>query len=143
MSYRYRDDLTMADVAFEAQGRTLEEMFASAWDATLEVMIEDPSAIQVKLRKDIALEDQSLDLLLCNFLQELIYYKDAEGLLLRLESCRIDAEEEPIRLQAVSVGEPIDPQRHRMGTDVKAVTFHRFSLSKDTDFWRCTVVLDV
>ena len=143
MSYRYRDDLSVADVAFEAEGASLEELFTSAWDATLRVMIENPSALSGESRKSIAIEDQSIDLLLHNFLQELIYYKDAETLLLRLEHCRIDAGTAATKLEALATGEQIDVERHRLGTDVKAVTFHKFSLSKDGEIWRTTVVLDV
>ena len=143
MSYRYRDDLSMADVAFEAEGTSLEELFTSAWDATLRVMIENPSALHSNSRKSISIEDRSVDLLLVNFLQELIYYKDAEALLLRLEHCRIEGGTEAAKLEAVASGEQIDVKRHRLGTDVKAVTFHRFSLKQEGELWRTTVVLDV
>jgi SHS2 domain-containing protein len=133
----------MADVAFEAEGTSLEELFTSAWDATLRVMIENPTALHSNSRKSIAIEDQSVDLLLYNFLQELIYYKDAEALLLRLEHCRIDGGTTPVKLEALAAGEQIDAKRHRLGTDVKAVTFHRFSLKQEGELWRTTVVLDV
>jgi SHS2 domain-containing protein len=143
MSYRYRDDLSVADVAFEAEGTSLEELFTSAWDATLRVMLENPSALDGKSRKSIAIEDRSVDLLLYNFLQELIYYKDAEALLLRLEHCRIDAGTTPTKLEALAIGQQIDVKHHRLGTDVKAVTFHKFSLKQEGELWRTTVVLDV
>jgi SHS2 domain-containing protein len=143
MSYRYRDDLSVADVAFEAEGTSLEELFTSAWDATLQVMIENPSALGSKSRRSIAIENQSVDLLLYNFLQELIYYKDAEALLLRLEHCRIDAGTSPAKLEALAAGEPIDSKRHHLGVDVKAVTFYRFCLKHEGELWRTTVVLDV
>jgi len=133
----------VADVAFEAEGKSLEELFTSAWDATLRVMIENPFVIDSKSRKSIAIEDQSIDLLLYNFLQELIYYKDAEALLLRLEYCRIDAGTPPAKLEALAAGEPIDSKRHHLGVDVKAITFYRFSLKKEGELWRTTVVLDV
>ena len=143
MSYRYRDDLSVADVAFEAEGTSLEELFTSAWDATLHVMIENPTALHSNSRKRISIQDRRVDLLLVNFLQELIYFKDAEALLLRLEHCRIEAGTTPAKLEAVAAGERIDAARHRLGTDVKAVTFHRFSLKQEGELWRTTVVLDV
>jgi len=146
MPYRFVDDLTVADVAFEARGTSLEELFCSAWQATLQVMIEDPSALTGTESRTFALEEPSLDLLLYNFLQELIYYKDAEDLLLRLEDCRIQFREQeggPARLQALASGQTIDPEAHRLGTDVKAVTFYNFSLHRDNRGWRATVVLDV
>lgn len=146
MPYRFVDDLTVADVAFEARGTSLEELFCSAWQATLQVMIENPSALADVESRAIALEEQSLDLLLYSFLQELIYYKDAEGLLLRIDDCRVQFREQaagPARLQARVSGQTVDSEAHRLGTDVKAVTFYNFSLHRDSLGWRATVVLDV
>jgi SHS2 domain-containing protein len=146
MPYRYLDDLTVADVAFEARGSSLEELFTAAWEATLQVMIENPNSLGKVESRNIALEEPSLDLLLHNFLQELIYYKDAEGLLLRIEDCRIrwvEGRSKFARLDARARGQTIDPKVHRLGTDVKAVTFYRFDLARENRGWRATVVLDV
>ncbi len=146
MPFRYLDDLTIADVAFEARGATLEELFTAAWDATLQVMIEDPSSLGRVESRRIALEEASLDLLLHNFLQELIYYKDAEGLLLRIEDCRIrwvEGGSKSAALEARAGGQTIDPAVHHLGTDVKAVTFFRFDLVREKPGWKATVVLDV
>jgi SHS2 domain-containing protein len=146
MPYRYLDDLTVADVAFQAQGATLEQLFTAAWQATLQVMIENPGALSGVERRNIVLEEASLDLLLHNFLQELIFYKDSEGLLLKIENCRIRrtaGSREPAKLEARASGQSIDPKIHRLGTDVKAVTFYRFDLVQDERGWTATVVLDV
>jgi len=146
MPFRYLDDLTVADVAFEARGTTLEELFTASWDATLQVMIENPTSLARSESRSIALEEPSLDLLLHNFLQELIYYKDAEGLLLRIENCRIQWVEggsKSAKLEARAGGQTIDPKVHRLGTDVKAVTFYHFDLARERQGWRATVVLDV
>jgi len=146
MPYRYLDGLSIADVAFEARGDTLEELFTAAWEATLEVMIENPASLARVESRRIALEETSLDLLLHNFLQELIYYKDAEGLLLTIEDCRIQWREgrsKSVNLEARASGVTIDPKIHRLGTDVKAVTFYHFDLVRENRGWRATVVLDV
>jgi len=146
MPYRYLDDLTVADVAFEARGATLEELFTAAWQATLQVMIRNPAALAAVQKRSIALEETSLDLLLHNFLQELIFYKDAEGLLLRIEDCRIQWEPQsskPAKLEALAGGQPVDANIHRLDADVKAVTFYRFNLARENRVWRATVILDV
>jgi SHS2 domain-containing protein len=146
MPYRYLDDLTVADVAFEARGATLEQLFTAAWQATLQVMIRNPDALAAVQKRSIALEEASLDLLLHNFLQELIYYKDAEGLLLRIEDCRIQWEQQsskPAKLEARAGGQSVDTKIHRLGADVKAVTFYRFNLVRENRIWRATVILDV
>jgi SHS2 domain-containing protein len=143
MPYRYLDELSIADVGFRATGRSLGEVFASAWEASLRVMIEDPAALRPSLRRRILLQGESLELLLVDFLQELLYHKDAEGLLLRLESCHVERSGEGYLLRAAAAGETVDPERHRLGRDVKAVTFHRLRLERRRRGWELTVVLDI
>lgn len=70
-------------------------------------------------------------MLLFDFLESMIYYKDAENLLLRARQVKI-AQELKVRfsLNSTLTGEPIDLARHRLRVDVKAVTLHRFKLEK-------------
>ena len=88
--YRFRGDVAIADVAFEAWGATLEELFVAAADATANTMAENLEAIEDRQRRAIRLEERSADLLLFRLLEELIFLKDAEGLLLRVPAVRID-----------------------------------------------------
>jgi Archease protein family (DUF101/UPF0211). len=50
--YRYIDELTSADVAFEAIGKTREEMFSEAGIALLGVMVRDPKKLNQRKNKD-------------------------------------------------------------------------------------------
>ena len=58
MSYTYLEDIAIADIAFLATGRTLEEVFLAAADATVNVMVEDLTTIQDKERVPIELEER-------------------------------------------------------------------------------------
>ena len=89
MPYEFLEDLATADIAFQAWGTDLEETFISAADATMNVMVEELNAIEPRERRELRLENDELDLLLFNFLQELIYYKDAEKLMLRVNQARV------------------------------------------------------
>jgi SHS2 domain-containing protein len=143
MPYEFVDELTVADIAFRAWGRDLEEVFVAAADAVMNAMVEDLNAIQPHDTRILSVEHEALDMLLFNFLQELIYYKDAEQLLLRIQQLHIADGSQPYSLHATAVGEPIDPGRHRMRVDVKAVTLHRFSLTQTERGWETTVILDI
>jgi SHS2 domain-containing protein len=143
MPYEFVDELTVADIALRAWGRDLAETFVSAADAVMNAMVEDLDAIQPHDTRLLSLEHEALDLLLFNFLQELVYYKDAEQLLLRVRQLRIVEDNQPYTLHATAVGEPITPDRHRMRVDVKAVTLHRFSLIQTERGWETTVILDI
>ncbi len=145
MAYRYLEEISIADVAFEAEGATPEELFAAAADATMNVMVEDINSIANKVTKRIVLRDRDMDLLLFQYLQELIYFKDAEQLLLRSGRLEIRKEEDggDFLLAAELRGEKLDPRRHAQQVDVKAVTLHMFQVQEDEKGWRATVVLDI
>lgn len=141
--YRYLDDIATADVAFEAWGATKEETFLAAADATLNTMVEDIGTVAPRERRVLSLAADSLDLLLFDLLQELVYHKDAGRLLLRVRDLRIEENGSGYRLHADAIGETIDPARHPLLADVKAVTLHRLSVEKTPTGWRAVVVLDV
>ena len=143
MPFEFVDELTVADMAFRAWGRDLEETFMAAADAVMNAMVEDLEAIQARETRTFRVDHEALDLLLFNFLQELIYYKDAEQLLLRVQQLHIAEGHQLYTLQATAVGERIDPQRHHLRVDVKAVTLHHFALAQTERGWEATVILDI
>jgi len=141
--YRYLEEIATADVAFEARGATLKETFLAAADATLNTMVEEIGTVAPLERRDFSLAADSLDLLLFELLQELVYHKDADRLLLRVRDLRIEETGSGYRLHADAYGETIDPGKHPLLADVKAVTLHRLSVEKTLSGWRAVVVLDV
>ncbi|QBQ55280.1 archease [Nitrosococcus wardiae] len=143
MPYQFLDEVAIADVEFRAWGPDLGEVFSSAADATMNVMIEDLNSIKPKQHCSITLENETADMLLFDFLQELIYYKDSEQLLLRAPKVAIREEQGTYYLQTDAVGEKLNPHRHEQGVDVKAVTLHRFSLEQDENGWTANIILDI
>ncbi|HEY6096493.1 MAG TPA: archease [Candidatus Deferrimicrobium sp.] len=141
--YRYLEEIATADVAFEAWGATKEEAFLAAADATLNTMVEDIRTVSPRERRVFSLAADSLDFLLFELLQELVYHKDADRLLLRVRDLRIEEAGPGYRLHADAHGETIDPGKHPLLADVKAVTLHRLSVEKTLSGWRAVVVLDV
>jgi SHS2 domain-containing protein len=143
MPYEYLDDVAIADIAFVATGRDLPETFIAAAEATLNVMIENPGDVEPRERRDLSCENEALDLLLFDFLNELIYYKDAERLMLRVRDVSISGRDGAYRLEALAEGEVLDPARHEQRADVKAVTLHKFTLEQVPEGWRAAVILDI
>jgi SHS2 domain-containing protein len=143
MGYVFLDDIVTADIAFRAEGGTLEELFLSASDALFEVQAGSVEAVRMRESVRLRLEDTSEEVLLHRFLEEFLYYKDAERLLLRATSVRILEERGRFALEATAEGERIDSARRELGTDVKAVTWHLFSLERAGGGYAAVVVLDV
>ncbi len=143
MPYEFLEDIAIADIAFEAKGKDLSEVFIAAGDATVNAMIDNLAAIELEEERIFTLENDELDMLLFNFLQEFIYYKDSELLLLRAQQVKIEQKDNLYHLEAVTKGEKLDPERHEQRVDVKAVTLHRFKLEKTDDGWMALVILDI
>jgi SHS2 domain-containing protein len=141
--YAYADDIAIADLAFRAWGLTVEETFMAAAEATMHAMVEDVATIAPREQRTWSLHEAQLDLLLLQFLQELLFYKDAQRLLLRVYEVQITAREQGFALQARAAGEPLDSARHALGADVKGVTLHRLQVVQTPNGLEATVVLDV
>ncbi len=143
MKYTFFDEEFTADIGFKATGDTAEDMLKAAAEATMKVMIDNLDDIEETVTKRIELEATSLEMALFDLLGELIFFKDAEQLLLRVKQMSISKQGENIVLTAEARGEKIDRQKHRLLVDVKAVTLHRFKVEETSEGWAAIVVLDI
>jgi len=143
MPYKFLEEIGTADIAFEATGCDLPELFVAAADATMNVMIDNLDAIEPRETRQIELSNDQIDMLLFDFLQELIYFKDAKRLLLRARETQIDRKDEVYFLKSKVAGEQLDDTRHQQRADVKAVTLHGFSVEKHDGGWKAKVLLDI
>ena len=129
-----------ADVMFEAYGENLNKVFENAALATFEVQC-NLKKVERKVKKKIKLKNEDMEKLLFDFLEELIYLKDAKYLLFNKFKVKIDKEKGT--LTAEIKGEKIDPKKHELKTDVKAVTLHKFELKKMKEGYKVRVILDI
>ena len=143
MPYNFLEDVGTADIAFEATGRDLPELFRDAADATTNVMIDNLDAIEPREKRQIELSNEKPDMLLFDLLQELIFLKDAKRLLVRVPDIQIAKNDEAYFLKAMAEGEPLDVERHHQRADVKAVTLHDFFVERTENGWRARVLLDI
>ena len=143
MLYRYLEDVAIADIAFEASGGSLRELFTAAAEATINVMVEDLRSIRPLQTRYFRFINNDLEMLLFDFLQELIYLKDAEMLLLRIVSIEIKKKDIEYILRATAKGETLKPKIHEQRVDVKAVTLHKFQLKRAAGGWSANIILDV
>jgi len=140
MPYKYIEDVAIADVAFEASGKTIEEMFVSAAEALMNTQVKDLSAISAVDEVRFELKAKDEERLLHDFLQELIFYKDAKLLLFREYKLKIEKADGGFTLSANLKGEPINQKKHELLVDVKAVSWHMFKIEKG---WKAFIILDV
>jgi len=143
MPYRYLEDATVADIAFEAWEDTPHKLFSTAANALMNGMIERLEKIENKQELKVELENDSLEMLLFNYLQEFIFYKDAKQLLLLPSGVNIEFKKNQYYVSSTLYGENIDYSKHDLLIDIKAVTLYRFTLEKRATNWYAYVLLDV
>jgi SHS2 domain-containing protein len=130
-----------ADVGVHVTAPTLEQLFAEAGRAVAALIIENPELIEPRQIVTIELEAESLEGLLVDWLNELIYRFETEHLLFRDFSIVLN--EDPRRLQAECRGEPVDWSRHEPRYELKAVTYHQLRVVKTPTGWEADVIVDI
>lgn len=141
--YALLEDAPTSDAGFVARGVTLDECFQAAAEATLAIMLGNLESLRTEVVRTVQVTHEALDLLLVRVLDEIVYFKDAEGLFLRASEARVTQTEAGWQASLRLEGEPIDPERHQRSSDIKAITLHRLSIEKTAGVWQATVVVDV
>jgi SHS2 domain-containing protein len=139
--WRVVEDVAIADVALEIEGADLADLMATAAQALADLMV-DPATLPATVERTVTLEAPSPDLLLHDWLGELIFRKDRDAEVFPRTDVRVEGGG-PLRLTARLTGGTIDPDRTERRADPKAVTFHRFVVEPTAGGWRAAVVIDV
>jgi protein archease len=135
------EGMVVADCAIEVEGDNLDDLFATAASAVAELMV-DPTTVPRTVEQSVTLTAPALDLLLYDWLSELIYLKDADQVVFPVASVRVH-EGVPCQLTARISGGVIDRERTELRADPKAVTLHQLTVEPSARGWRARVVIDI
>ncbi len=130
-----------ADIGLYLYGRSLSELFEAAVKAVLELSAGG-EGVEARQSRRMDLSAESTEALLRAWLAEIVYLMNVE----RWLTVRVEIKEfSPTALSAVLEGERLDPARHELALEIKAVTWHRLKIEPDQrpGWFRATVVLDV
>ncbi len=128
-----------ADIGLIVYGNNLKALFENAGEAFFH-LITDLRKVRRRVERRIHIGGESLDRLMVDWLNELLYLHDVENLLFKgfnIESVGEDG------LMAVVKGEPFQQKIHVIKTEVKAVTYHRIEVRQEKGGWRAQVILDL
>ncbi len=151
MSYSFFDHT--GDIGVRATSPTLDGLFRD-FAAAFTDAVTDPARVERRRSVSLALSASDLELLLVDWLNELLYRFDAEQFLTAAVEVHVD-EGDPGRgrsdavaarafsLQATLTGEPFDARRHGVKVLVKAITYHALEVRHDAGGWQGTVVFDI
>jgi len=141
-SFRFLDAIALADIAFEAEGDSIEAMLQGATQALLEIMA-DPRTVEACWDQPVCKTDAVLDDLLVEWLSEILYWKDAAGVVFADAPLALSRTGDQWTLNGVLIGAPVDAAAQVLRNDVKGITRHLYKIWQDGPLWKARVVVDV
>ena len=139
-----------ADMGIAATGADLPEAFANAAQGMF-AWIADLEAVAEREERRVEVQGRDLDSLLVEFLNELNFTFETQRFLFRRLQVLSLAPDPPsvngpatgYRLVARGYGEPLDPERHQVRSQVKAATYHSLKIEQGPGECRVQVILDI
>jgi len=128
-----------ADLGLRVRAADLNALFAEAGVALFAAVVEGLETVSQTQRIDVEIIGTDLEYLFFDWLRELLYRLDAEHLLFS----RFDVTVGDSGLKATAWGEPIDPARHVLSHEVKAITYHGLRVEREGDGWTAEVIVDI
>ena len=125
-----------ADMMIRAFGSTLEECFGNAAYALFDQTV-DLSNVGTSESVDIRVSGIDDEDRLFSFLSEMLFIEDADNLILREFDVRFEGDD----VVCTAKGDRLDRSKHRVKSEVKAVTYHMMQIDRDTP--SVTVLFDV
>ncbi len=130
-----------ADILFQAQASTLGELFGQCALAVEESQVV-LSNVKPKEKVIIKGKNKDVERLLFDFLDDLLFYKDAKQLIFSKFEIKILEKNGVYEMNCQAYGEKL-AAKHEQKVDVKAITMHMFKVEKAKDGWKAQVLIDI
>ena len=128
-----------ADLGIEVSGQTPEALFDHAALALFDLMV-DAAGIPSTQCRNLVIEGSDRADLFVNFLREILYLFNGDGCV--LTACRVSSIDEGHLTAEIRCGR-YDARKHRVKTEIKAVTYHQAAVRKTAQGWQGRVIFDV
>jgi SHS2 domain-containing protein len=128
-----------ADVGVRAWAPTLAAAFAQTALGVFALVVP-PEDVTVRETREVRAQGEGLETLLVSWINECLYVHEIEGFAVH----QVIVTSEPgAFVHGELHGEPIDSERHRLGTVVKAATLHGVAVISSPGHHETRLVVDV
>jgi SHS2 domain-containing protein len=128
-----------ADIGIIAYGTDIKQVFANAALGLFNLMA-DLDNLKEGVKRDIELSAEDIEVLLVQWLNELIYISEVEHVIFkRFEIIELSN----TRLKATCFGEKIKAGQHRLKREIKAATYHMLKLNKENGRYQVRIIFDI
>ena len=120
-----------ADVAIKAYGKNLSESFENSAKGMFDIITHN-SEIESTGQYTIELDAPDLEQLLVDWLSELLFLNASQNLVFGFFKVNLD--EKNKKLSANIFGEKYNISKHKMGVEIKAVTYHMLEVRNKSPY---------
>jgi protein archease len=128
-----------ADIGILVYGEDLKSLFENAGEAFFH-LITDLRKVRLRTHRKIEIGGESLERLMVDWLNELLYLHDVENLLFKRFNVESVGE---AGLKAKVDGEIFQEGVHVIKTGVKAATYHQLEVLQEREGWRARIIVDL
>jgi SHS2 domain-containing protein len=128
-----------ADLGLRVSAPDFESLFAEAGRGLFSMLVENLDDVQPLQSVEFEVPGAEIDYLFFDWLTELLYCYESRRLLL----CKFRVSRDEQGIRAVASGEPVDPKRHSLTHEVKAITYHQLEVQQTAECWSAEVIVDI
>lgn len=128
-----------ADLGLRVTAPDLEALFRDAAEGLCAMIVEPSADDRGGERREFAIAGERRDWLLCDWLAELLYVFESERVVLGDFVVALDEQ----GLRASASVRPLDPRRHELLHEVKAITYHGLRVERVGEGWLAEVIVDI
>ncbi len=128
-----------ADLGLRVRAADLNTLFAEAAECLFSAVLEDVGAVRPTQPVTVELAGMNREFLLFDWLRDLLLKCDEDHLVFGKFEVRVRDD----GLTGTAWGEPLDPARHMLAHEVKAITYHELKVVPDGDGWLAEVIVDI
>ncbi len=128
-----------ADMGLRVRAESLDQLFTNAARGLFSIMVVNLDGVEPVQERTYDITGDETDLLLFDWLSELLYTFDTERLLLSEFNVQVN----PTGLTAICRGEPMNTARHEMDHEVKAITYHELKVNQTNEGWVAELIVDI
>jgi len=128
-----------ADLGLRVRAPDLNTLFREAAVGLCSMMVENIADVRPNQRVDIAVTGEDREFLLFDWLRELLLQADERHMVFS----RFDVTITDIGLTGTAWGEQLDPERHPLGREVKAITYHELKVEPTPAGWLAEIIVDI
>lgn len=128
-----------ADLGLRVRAPDLDSLFAEAAACLFSAVLEDIFTVRPERAVGIEIAGADREFLLFDWLRDLLLKFDGDHLVFG----RFEVQVRDDGMTGTAWGEPLDPARHLLAHEVKAITYHELKVVRDGDEWLAEVIVDI